>query len=271
MIGGLAGTTLIRLAPGFGLEEQVMDPRRSAESVRAIERRHEGERNPLVFYVRFWFGLMRGDAGESTVYRQPVRRLISERADTTVRSVLLGLTLGWCAALVVASTGALSGRGAAILAGTALSGVLLSIPSALLAAVCLLLRLSPGTAIAAVVFPRIFPHAYEQLRRSLAAPHVIMAHARGLSATRVFLRYAAPAAGLPLLALAGVSVTLAFGASIPIEAFADSPGIGQLAWRAALGRDLPVLVPITLLLTGTTVIVNTFVDLAVERLGRHAS
>ena len=45
-----------------------------------------------------------------------------------------------------------------------------------------------------------------------------------------------------LLALAGVTVSLAFGAAIPVEAIADSPGVGQLAWQAALGRDLPVLV-----------------------------
>jgi ABC-type dipeptide/oligopeptide/nickel transport system permease component len=135
----------------------------------------------------------------------------------------------------------------------AVSSLLLSIPSAVLAAVSLLLRLSPAIAIAAVIFPRIFPNAYELLCASLNAPHVVTARARGLPAMRVFLFYVVPPALMPLVALGGISVTLAFGASIPVEALADSPGVGQLAWQAARGRDLPVLVSVTLLLTAITV------------------
>jgi peptide/nickel transport system permease protein len=75
---------------------------------------------------------------------------------------------------------------------------------------------------------------------------------------------------MPLVALAGVSVTLAFGASIPIEALSDSPGMGQLAWRAALGRDIPVLVSLTLLLTAVTVFANVMADIAMTRAGGHS-
>jgi ABC-type dipeptide/oligopeptide/nickel transport system permease component len=66
-------------------------------------------------------------------------------------------------------------------------------------------------------------------------------------------------------------VTLAFGASIPVEALADSPGLGQLAWRAALGRDLPVLVMITLMLTAITVLANALADIAVMQFGETGS
>jgi peptide/nickel transport system permease protein len=79
-----------------------------------------------------------------------------------------------------------------------------------------------------------------------------------------------PVAAGPLIALAGVSITLALSASIPVEALADSPGIGHLAWKAALGRDLPVLVTITLLLTAITTIVNLFSDYVVLQLGDEA-
>jgi ABC-type dipeptide/oligopeptide/nickel transport system permease component len=75
-----------------------------------------------------------------------------------------------------------------------------------------------------------------------------------------------PVAAGPLIALAGVSITLALSASIPVEALTDSAGIGQLAWKAALGRDLPVLVTITLLLTAVTMAANLFSDCLVLRL-----
>ncbi len=237
------------LAPGFGVDERSLDARLSAPTLSAITREHEGERNAIIFYFRFLRGLLRGDFGHSAVFGQPVGRLIRERATATVQAVLAGLIIGWCAALVLAAAAALSQRAAVLAPAMTFSGLLLSVPSAVLATVCLLLQLSPATAIAAVVFPRVFPHAYEQMRAALGSPHVLMARAGGLAPTRLFLFHVIPAALPALVALVGVSVTLAFGASIPIEALADSPGLGQLAWRAALGRDLPVLVSLTLLLT----------------------
>jgi peptide/nickel transport system permease protein len=271
LISGLAGATLVRLAPGFGVDERALDPRMSAQSLQAIERQYARDRNPVEFYVRFLTGLIRGDAGQSVVFGEPVAGLIRERLPTTMHEVAAGLGMGWTAALAFAAAGALSRQPPAILAGMAVSGSLLSIPSAVLATGCLLLRLSPAFAIAAVVFPRVFPHAYEQLRAGLGAPHVVMARARGVPGARLFLFHVVPPALLPLVALAGVSVTLAFGAAIPIETLADAPGLGQLAWRAALGRDLPVLVSITLLLTLLTVVANMAADLVLERIGRPAA
>jgi peptide/nickel transport system permease protein len=70
-----------------------------------------------------------------------------------------------------------------------------------------------------------------------------------------------------ILSLAGVSVNLALGAAIPIEVVCDSPGIGQLAWQAALARDLPLLVNLTLLVTLFTMIANLCSDLMITASG----
>jgi peptide/nickel transport system permease protein len=223
----------------------------------------------LIFYVHFLGGLLRGETGRSVVFAQPVSTLIRERAPRTFDTVMAGLGYGWGAAILLAVVATFSRRAVTLLGTMTISGMLLSVPSAVLATICLLGGLSPAVAIAAVVFPRIFPNAYEQLRAGLAAPHVLTARARGLSATRIFLFHIVPSALMPLIALGGVSVTLAFGASIPVESLADSPGLGQLAWQAALGRDLAVLVTITLLLTAITVAANTFADLVLVRLERH--
>ena len=270
-LSGLGAATLVRLAPGFGIAEQALDPRLSAQTRVALEGRHVGERNPLVFYAHFLAGLFHGDAGHSVVFGQPVRNLIRDRAGTTIVAVAAGLVVGWCAAVLLGLAVALSRNATAMFPAFAFSGSLLSMPSAVLATVCLLLGLTPAIAIAAVVFPRVFPHAYEQFRTGLAAPHVLMGRASGISGTRLLLFYVGPSMLMPLVALAGVSVTLAFGASIPIEALADSPGIGQLAWRAALGRDLPVLVTVTLMLTVVTVFANIIADIAMARAGSHPS
>jgi peptide/nickel transport system permease protein len=73
-----------------------------------------------------------------------------------------------------------------------------------------------------------------------------------------------PAAGLQLLALAGVSLNMAFGAAIPVEVICDSPGIGQLAWQATLARDLPLLVNLTVLVAVMTMVANSASDLAIH-------
>jgi peptide/nickel transport system permease protein len=268
LLSGLAGAALVSFSPGFGIDERALDPRLSQQTIAAIQGEYSIQKSPIRFYVHFLRGIFHGEVGRSLVFNQPVGPLIRERLPATIQSVTLGLALGWSAALLGAIVAALSRRPSASLAAMAFSGTLLSIPAAVLATACLLFRWPPALAIAAVVFPRVFPHAYTQLRAGLAAPHVLMARASGLAPARWFLFYLVPPALLPLVALAGVSVTLAFGASIPIEAIAGLPGIGEMAWRAALGRDLPVLVAITLLLTVVTVVANLAADLLLARLSR---
>jgi peptide/nickel transport system permease protein len=265
-VAGLFGAALIRISPGWDVDEQELDPRFSRQTIEALRRDRTDDRSALSFYLGFLTRLARGDAGNSIVFGRPVAELIEERLPTTFRSVTIGLGAGWCAALTAAAATGLSRNIFAGLGAAVLTGGLLSIPSAVLAILCLLLELPPWVALAAVVFPRVYPHAHEQFRSALERPHVLTGRARGLSQTRLFVWHILPVAFGPLAALAGVSIALAFGASIPIEALTDSPGVGQLAWRAALGRDLPVLVAITLLLATVTIIANLASDILLRRI-----
>ena len=63
-----------------------------------------------------------------------------------------------------------------------------------------------------------------------------------------------------LVALAAVSVNMAFGAAVAIEAICDLPGLGQLAWKAAGARDLPVLVALTVMIAMVTQMANLVAD-----------
>jgi peptide/nickel transport system permease protein len=260
LLAGVLGGVLVHYSPGAGLDDREFDFRLSPESVEALRR--ERSANGVAFLA----GLLRGDLGSSNVFGQPVASLIRERFPRTVESVTKGLLLGWSAALMVAAFAALHGRAITRFAAVGLSGTLLSCPSAVLAVVCLLLGLPPFTAIAAFVFPRVFSHAHEQFRSALTLPHVTLARSAGISDTRLFAWHIAPLALEPLIALTGVSIALAAGASIPVEALADSPGVGHLAWQSALGRDVPLLVATTLLLATVTVISNLVCDLALIRI-----
>jgi peptide/nickel transport system permease protein len=119
---------------------------------------------------------------------------------------------------------------------------------------------APAVGIAAVVFPRTFRYAHEVFRDAAGLPHVLTARAKGLSTLRIVLRHVMPQATPQLVALAGVSVGIALGAAIPVEVMCDSPGIGQLAWKAALARDLPLLVTLTLVIAAITLSANFVAD-----------
>jgi len=72
-----------------------------------------------------------------------------------------------------------------------------------------------------------------------------------------------------MIALAGVTVSIALGASIPVESLCGLPGIGQLAWQAALSRDLPLLVNLTVLVTLVTLLANSGADVMTYMLNPH--
>jgi len=55
------------------------------------------------------------------------------------------------------------------------------------------------------------------------------------------------------------------GAAVPVEALCGIAGIGQLAWQAALGRDLPLLVNLTALVTVITLAANWGAEFAGQR------
>ena len=69
-----------------------------------------------------------------------------------------------------------------------------------------------------------------------------------------------PVVAPQILSVAGVSVSIALGAAIPVEALCGFAGVGQLAWQAALARDLPLLVNITVLVTLVTLLANSGAD-----------
>ena len=256
----LLSGSLLRFSPGWNVEETDLDPRFSAPTVNAVREERATDRGLFKFYSTYLGQVASGDFGISELFRRPVGELVAERAATTLRSVAAGLLAGWVLALVLATATSRDRTGVGIAGATSVSGALLSCPSGLLAVACLVLRLPPAFAITAVVFPRVFAHAHEQLRFQLRTSHVLMAKGRGISEFRLFIFHVVPGALPALIALAGASAPIAFGAAIPIESLADSPGLGQLAWRATLGRDMPLLVGLTLLLTLVSVTANLLAD-----------
>ncbi|MGD0183407.1 MAG: ABC transporter permease, partial [Terriglobales bacterium] len=254
VIGGFLGATLVRIAPGFGVDEEELDARLSSQSIQALRETGANETNLLAFYVQYLNRLLHGDLGNSRTLHRPVLQLVAERLPETLKSVALGLALGWSAGFLLAVAIVMSRAWLLDLVGSLLVGVLLCLPAAVLALLFVLAQAPARLLLGLVVFPKIFRYSRNLLARSSALPHVLTARAKGLGNMRVLVWHILPTAAPQLLALLGVTVSVAFTAAIPMEALCDIPGIGQLAWKAALGRDVALLVNLTMIVTLVTLV-----------------
>ncbi len=260
LLGGLICATLVRFAPGFSVDEQQLDPRLSANSLRALHESHQSERNILQFYAGYMKRAMHGDLGTSRSLSQPVSALLHDRFPVTLSLVASGLALGWMIALGLSLTTVLVRVKACSVLAIAVSGAFLCIPAAVLALLSVMLNTPGYLAIALIVFPKVFTYSRNLLEKAYSSPHIITARAKGLGDLRILFWHVLPVSAPSLLALAGVSVSIALGAAIPIEALCGLAGVGDLAWQAALGRDLPLLVNITVLVTLLTMLSNSGAD-----------
>ncbi len=261
LVGGFIGAALARTSPGYGVNEEELDTRLDAESIQALRSTQSKSPNVFTFYCGYMGRLIRGDLGTSIALHEPVRKLIVERFPETFQSVALALILGWVAGLSLAAASVMTRSAWMETGSNVLAAAVLCIPVAALALFCTMTRTPGRLVIAIVVFPKVFKYARSILLRSVALPHVLMARAKGLGSWRILLRHILPVAAPQLLALAAISVSVAITAAIPVESLCDIPGIGQLAWRAALSRDLELLVILTMMVTAITLLANCSAEL----------
>jgi peptide/nickel transport system permease protein len=261
LLGGFLGATLVHMAPGFGVQESDLNMQLSAATRQALHQQDAGERNVLSYYAHYLGGLVHGDLGFSRSMDRPVSELLRDRLPETLRSLAIGVGGGWLLGLALALPATWKRSPCYSTTASVIAGIFMCIPSAVLALLFLVAG-SPGKiAIALVVFPKVFRFSRNLLIKTYAMPHVLTAKARGLNRLRILGWHVLPNIAGPMLALAGVTVSIAFGAAIPVEVVCDYPGLGQLAWKAAIARDVPLLVNLTLIIALVTVAANSFSDL----------
>ncbi len=260
LVGGLLSGTLVRLAPGFNVDERELDPHLNAQSLQALHDARNRDSNVFQFYFSYMNRAAHGDLGTSLALGQPVRTLLRDRAPLTLRLLAMGLGLAWLLTLTLALSAAWLRLSVYDTLTTVLSGTFLCLPAAVLALLSVLWNVPGSLAIALIVFPHTYRYARNLLVKAYSRPHIITARAKGLGEARILFWHVVPVVTPQLLAVAGVSVSLAVGAAIPVEALCGLAGIGQLAWQAALARDLPLLVNITILVTLVTLLANSGAD-----------
>ena len=281
---------LVHLAPGG--PAVLADPKLSAVERAAIEERL-GLNQPLVRQYGLWLArVARGDLGRSFLYEVPNASAIAERLPSTallagaalVLAAGLAVPLGlWCAVrrggLVDRAVSGLAFLAMAVptfwLAIGAIFTFAIAIPlfpaggavtaGGAAGAFDRLHHLAmPAVVLAAVTTAELLRYMRSAAQTALAQPFVRVARAKGLHGRTVAWRHVLRNALLPTVTALGLQLPrLVSGAAITETVFAW-PGLGRLGVQAALGRDYPLVMAITLFVSVAVVTVNVAVDLAYQ-------
>lgn len=238
---------LTRYAPGYFSDVRELDAQHSQTTRISLDAQKRTDRSALQMMHAAGQDLLRGNLGQSRQYGVPVTELLKPRLLVTASLVLRGMTAGFLLAFALAlplSAARAPSSRAAIGAACAL---LLAIPIGALATFFLLADTGgPVLALAILTGARDFKFLYRLVAEAWRMPCLLHARAQGISVTRIAFFHLLPSLWLQLTALATFSFVMALSAAVPVEVLFDTPGIGQLAWNAAMNRDSPVLLAVTL-------------------------
>jgi len=101
-----------------------------------------------------------------------------------------------------------------------------------------------------------------QMLEVLGQDFVRTARAKGLREGLVVYRHALRNAVLPLVTLVGLTIPELFGGALLIEQIFTYPGMGQLAYAAAIDKDYPLVMGTVLIASVLVILGNLFADVA---------
>jgi peptide/nickel transport system permease protein len=244
----MIGTTLlVRLAPGYLSDAREMDARYAGIAKDDLSVVASQSRSPSAMVFHEFSTWIHGNGGISRQYGVPVLQLLGPRLSVTGGLLLRALAWSWLLAIVAALLSSAARR--PLFLWQIPSTLLLVIPTAAMATVCLIAGFGgPVLVMVLCLAARDFKFLHSTLRDVWIKPHILHARAQGVPAARILVAHIVPAIAPQLGALASLSIVTALSALVPIEVIFNVPGVGQLAWNAAINRDLPVLLAATMIM-----------------------
>ena len=279
---------LVNLAPGGPASLMRMDA--TPEQREALTHRLGLDQPVPVRYLQWLGGALHGDLGTSLSSSEPVGLRIEQRLPNTIvlagaallLSIVLGIPLGVVAAL---RRNTLPDFAVAV---ASLFG--LSIPAFWLGIVLILLLsvqlnwlpssgvttsgsegdvadrlehlIMPAVVLSTTVLPYVVRFTRSALLEVLGQDYVRTATAKGLARMRVVYGHALRNALVPVISIVGTLIPRLIGGSVVTEAVFGWPGMGRLAVEAANGRDYPLIVGITVVVSAVVVLTSFVVDVA---------
>ena len=271
--------TVLQLLPGSPVSVLTFGTQATPAQVAAIKADLGLDKPVVVQYLIYLGHLLQGNFGTSYINQQPVTEEIASRIPYTIElacaaflvAIVVGLPLGAIAAWYRHSPLDRFVTAFSVL-GVAVPYFWLGLIMVLVFAVKLhwfpalgaggprslvLPAVSLGVGYAALV-TRLFRGS---LIDELDKPYVQYAEARGVPRSRTFLRPVAKGAAGPVLTGLGIQFGNMLSGAAATEIIFGRPGIGSLFVQSILGKDIPTVQGLIVLVAGIYIVANLIVDL----------
>jgi peptide/nickel transport system permease protein len=277
---------LLHLLPG-GAARAIIGERATATSIAAFNQEYGLDRPLPVQYVQWLGKLVRGDLGFSFKQNQSVLSLLGERLPKTailagisvLLSLLIAVPLGFLQALRRNRPLDYTVTGAAFVfystpafwlglilievfavrlqilpsqAPQGSVGAILSQPDKLVL---------PVLTISLVTIAFFSRYMRSAALDNLMQDYVRTARAKGASTRRIVLRHVLRNSLIPIVTLLGLSLPFVLAGTLITEQVFNYPGTGLLFYNAAVVRDFPVLLGVTVVVGAATVLGSLLADL----------
>jgi len=290
---------LLKLAPGDTVDALVGDMGGADAEFIARLRAEYGLDQPV--WVQLWkymAKLATFDFGWSFVYEQPVSTVLLDRLGTTLLLMATSLSLAFAIGTVL---GAIAARRAYSLSDNVISTlglVFYATPSFFLSLMMMLLfsvklgwlpvggietiasfktgwervlDVARHLVMPTAALSLIYMSFYLRLMRASVLEvaeldYVRTARAKGAGEWRLMKHHVMRNALLPVVTLLGLQFSTVLGGSVVVETIFSLPGLGQLAYRSVIQRDMNTLMGIIFLCSIIVVVVNFLTDLLYARL-----
>jgi peptide/nickel transport system permease protein len=280
-LGATLTFVVVQAAPGSFAELLAAEHGRLPPTTQAMLVERYGLDQPVpVQYLRWLRAVASGDLGDSFLYRRPVTEIVGQAVGPTLQLAVPALALNLALGLLLAMTATRRPHGWADRTITVLGLGLYGVPSFWIAGLavlvlCRALGWLPASHMSSIGAEQLAPLAWlvdrlrhmvlpvtclglmgavataRYLRSTLlelrGARFLVAARARGLPERRVRWVHTLRPALLPVVTLLGLSLPLLLSGSVVIESIFSWPGLGQVLWRAALARDVPLIMATTML------------------------
>jgi peptide/nickel transport system permease protein len=260
----------------------------SAEAA-ATMRRNLGLDDPIAIQYLRWAGrILQGDAGASLSNSRPVSTLIGQRFGATAILALASLALAISVAIPIGIISAVRRNGWFDRIATTFAFIGVSIPNFWLGIMLIILfsvtlgwlpsggtgatsgddlltrlrhLILPTIVLGTGTMAQLMRYTRSSMISVLREDYVRTARAKGAPERTVLWRHALRNGLIPVITVIGVLLPRLFSGAAITESIFAWPGLGRLAVDAALQRDYPVIMALTMVVSSLVIVASLIVDL----------
>ncbi len=234
----------------------------------------------LLRYFSFLWNAVRGDLGDSFLYRRPASEIVFGHVPATMELAAVGMAV---ALLISVPLGVIAARHRGrsldrVVLGIALLGQ--SVPVFWLGMVAIMLfsvmlgwlptggrgtfwhYLLPGFTLGWFANGLMARLVRSCMLEVLNQDYIRTARSKGLASRAVTVKHALRNAAIPVVTVAGLQLAAMMGGTVVTEIVFSWPGIGRLTLDAISQRDYPVAMAAILFVAFVFIVVNFIVDMA---------